>query len=154
MWTTSFQTAWRYKRFDVRTTPLVVKSWSQKWWKCTLDVPQVAERAHYNPSVFNFPFHPSYSRWSRSIRSVFQEPFFNFQNLFPPMPSFGRNFFGSMDPMMDFDTDANSNEGNFLFFLSFNSEWETHLTDCVHICLQTGASTRTWSSPNPLATAR
>lgn len=32
------------------------------------------------------------------------------------MPSFGRNFWGSMDPMMDFDTDANSNEGMFFCF--------------------------------------
>lgn len=33
------------------------------------------------------------------------------------MPSFGRNVFGSMDPMMDFDRDANSNEGTFVFYL-------------------------------------
>lgn len=149
-WTASFQTAWRYKtpRTDVRQMP--PSGQRQKCWKCTLDVPQVAERAHYNPSVYSFPLRLPYSRWSRSIRSLFHEPFFNFRNVFPPMPSFGRNFFGSM---MDFDTDANSNEGTFFFFTS-NSEWETHLRDCVHVWLQTGASTRTWSSPNPSATAR
>lgn len=31
------------------------------------------------------------------------------------MPSFSRNLFGSMDSMMDFDTDATPNQGTFLF---------------------------------------
>ncbi|CAG03522.1 unnamed protein product, partial [Tetraodon nigroviridis] len=74
------------------------------------DSMKVAERAHLSPSVFSFSLRPPYSRWRRSIQTLFQEPFFNFRDLFPPMPNFGRNFFGSMDPMMDLDTDANSNE--------------------------------------------
>lgn len=65
--------------------------------------------------MFHIPFHPPYSRWGRSIRSLFREPFFNFQNLFPPMPSFSRNLFGSMDPVMDFDADATPDEGTFIF---------------------------------------
>lgn len=41
------------------------------------------------------------------------------------MPNFGRNFFGSMDPMMDFDTNTNSNEGMFCFgVFFFTSNWE------------------------------
>lgn len=64
--------------------------------------------------MFHIPLYPPYSRWGRSIRSLFQEPFFNFRNLFPPMPSFGRNLFGSMDSMTDFDTDATPNEGTFI----------------------------------------
>lgn len=136
VWTASFQTAWRYKSFsfDIRQTPPSGQSWGWTWWKCTLDVPQVAERAHYNPSIFSFPFHPTYSHWGRSIRSLFQEPFFNFQNLFPPMPSFGRNFFGSMDPMMDFDTDANSNEGMFFFLPQTWNEKLTYETVSVSGC--------------------
>lgn len=31
------------------------------------------------------------------------------------MPSFGRDLFGSVDSMMDFDTDATPNEGTFIF---------------------------------------
>lgn len=78
------------------------------------------------------------------------------------MPSFGRNFFGSMDPMLDFDTDANSNEGTiifgfvclFVFFFYLKLRMRNSPRDCVHVWLQTGVSTRTWSSPNPSATAR
>ncbi|XP_056872237.1 clusterin [Takifugu flavidus] len=74
------------------------------------DSMKVAGRADQGPSMFHIPLHPPYSRWGRSIRSLFREPFFNFQNLFPPMPSFGRNLFGSVDSMMDFDTGATPNE--------------------------------------------
>lgn len=51
-----------------------------------------------------------YIRRSRSIRSLFHDPFRNFQSLFAPMSGMGRNFFSSMGSMMDMDTDTVPNE--------------------------------------------
>lgn len=82
-----------------------------KQW--ALVVPQVAERASFSAPLFHIPIHSPYSRWSRSIRSLFQEPFFDFSKLFPPMPNFGRNFFNSVDPMLDLDTDAAPDQGRW-----------------------------------------
>ncbi|XP_058468626.1 clusterin [Solea solea] len=79
------------------------------------DSMKVADHVHYNPPVFYIPrFFGSYIRHRRSIRSVFQNPFHGFQSLFAPMMGMGRNFFGSMDSMMDTDLipdeDSNVNE--------------------------------------------
>ncbi|XP_040920933.1 clusterin [Toxotes jaculatrix] len=75
------------------------------------DSMKVATHVHYNPPVFYFPnFLGQYSRQSRSIRSLFRDPFHGFQNLFSPMMGMGRNFFGSMGSMMDIDSDTPPNE--------------------------------------------
>lgn len=75
------------------------------------DSMKVADHVHYNPPVFYFPnFLGPYTRHSRSIRSLFHDPFHNFQSLFSPMMGMGRNFFSSMGSMMDIDSDAAPNE--------------------------------------------
>lgn len=70
------------------------------------DSMKVADHVHYSPPVFFIPgfFSP---RRSRSIRSLFQDPFHNFQSLFSPMMGMGRNFFSSMGSMMDGDIAPN-----------------------------------------------
>ncbi|XP_026197993.1 clusterin [Anabas testudineus] len=74
------------------------------------DSMKVADHIHYSPPGFFLPsFLGPYTRRSRSIRSLFHNPFQGFQNLFPPMMGMGRNIF-SMDSMMDIDTDTPPNE--------------------------------------------
>ncbi|XP_033505326.1 clusterin isoform X2 [Epinephelus lanceolatus] len=74
------------------------------------DSMKVADHVHHNPPAFYFPsFLGPYTRHSRSIRSLFHDPFHNFQSMFSPMMGMGRNFFssmGSMGSMMDIDPDA------------------------------------------------
>nr|XP_061806924.1 clusterin-like [Nerophis lumbriciformis] len=73
------------------------------------DSMKVADHVHYNPPIFGLPsFFPS--RWRRSIHSLFHDPFPSFQGLFSNMMSMHRNPFGSFGSMMDFDTDAPTNE--------------------------------------------
>lgn len=75
------------------------------------DSMKVADHVHYNPPVFFIPnFLGPYTRRSRSIRSLFHDPFHNFQSLFSPMMGMGRNFFSSMGSMMDIDSDAAPND--------------------------------------------
>uniref|UniRef100_UPI0037E7745F clusterin n=1 Tax=Semicossyphus pulcher TaxID=241346 RepID=UPI0037E7745F len=71
------------------------------------DSMKVADHVHYSPPVF---FLGPFNRRSRSIRSLFRDPFHSFQNLFSPMTGMGRNFFSSMGSMMDMDTDMTPNE--------------------------------------------
>ncbi|XP_051265266.1 clusterin [Dicentrarchus labrax] len=74
------------------------------------DSMKVADHVHYSPPVFFLPnFLGPYTRRSRSIRSLFRDPFHSFQNLFSPMTDVTRNFFSSMGSMMD-DTDTAPNE--------------------------------------------
>ncbi|XP_074540650.1 clusterin [Halichoeres trimaculatus] len=71
------------------------------------DSMRAAEHVHYSPPVFYLgPF----TRHTRSIRSLFRDPFHGFQDLFNPMMGMSRNFFSSMGSMMDFDTDMSPNE--------------------------------------------
>lgn len=71
------------------------------------DSMKVADHVHDGPPVFFLPsFLGPYTRRSRSIRSLLQDPFSGFQSLFSPMMGMGRNFFRSMDSMMDIDSDA------------------------------------------------
>ncbi|XP_035534661.1 clusterin [Morone saxatilis] len=75
------------------------------------DSMKVADHVHYSPPVFFLPnFLGPYTRRSRSIRSLFRDPFHSFQNLFSPMTGVTRNFFSSMGSMMDIDTDTAPNE--------------------------------------------
>ncbi|XP_059212691.1 clusterin [Centropristis striata] len=75
------------------------------------DSMRVADHVHYSPPVLFFPnFLQPYSRRSRSIRSLFRDPFHGFQGLFSPMMGMGRNFFSSMGSMMDMDSDGAPNE--------------------------------------------
>lgn len=78
------------------------------------DSMKVADHVHHSPPVFYFPnFLGPYTRHSRSIRSLFHDPFHNFQSMFSPMMGMGRNFFssmGSMGSMMDIDPDTAPNE--------------------------------------------
>lgn len=78
------------------------------------DSMKVADHVHHNPPAFYFPsFLGPYTRHSRSIRSLFHDPFHNFQSMFSPMMGMGRNFFssmGSMGSMMDIDPDTAPNE--------------------------------------------
>ncbi|KAM9338847.1 clusterin [Symphorus nematophorus] len=75
------------------------------------DSMKVADHEHYNPPVFFIPsFLGPYTRQSRSIRSLFRDPFHSFHNLFSPMTGMGRNFFSSMGSMMDIDSDTPPNE--------------------------------------------
>ncbi|KAL7388936.1 hypothetical protein ABVT39_023625 [Epinephelus coioides] len=75
------------------------------------DSMKVADHVHHNPPVFYFPnFLGPYTRHSRSIRSLFHDPFHNFQSMFSPMMGMGRNFFSSMGSMMDIDPDTAPNE--------------------------------------------
>ncbi|CAJ1078338.1 clusterin [Xyrichtys novacula] len=71
------------------------------------DSMKVEDHIHYSPPVF---FLSPFARHSRSIRSLFRDPFHGFQNLFSPMMGMGRNFFSSMGSVMDFDTDMTPNE--------------------------------------------
>ncbi|XP_031717415.1 clusterin [Anarrhichthys ocellatus] len=71
------------------------------------DSMKVADHVHYNPPVF---FFPNFLGPRRSIRSLFQDRFHGFQNLFSPMMGMGRNFFSSMGSMMDMDSDTAPNE--------------------------------------------
>ncbi|XP_054474418.1 clusterin [Anoplopoma fimbria] len=71
------------------------------------DSMKVADHVHYNPPVFYFP---NFLGPSRSIRSLFHNPFHGFQNLFTPMMGMGRNFFDSMGSMTDMDSDTVPNE--------------------------------------------
>ena len=74
--------------------------------------PQVADHVHYNPPALFLPsFLSPFTRHSRSVRSLFHDPFQGFQSLFSPMMGMGKNFFGSMDSMMDMDTDTAPNQG-------------------------------------------
>lgn len=74
------------------------------------DSMRVADHVHYNPPVFFFSnFLSPYTRRSRSIRSLFRDPFHGFQSLFSPM-GMGRNFFSSMGSMMDIDSDTPPND--------------------------------------------
>lgn len=75
------------------------------------DSMKVADHVHHNPPAFYFPsFLGPYTRHSRSIRSLFHDPFHNFQSMFSPMMGMGRNFFSSMGSMMDIDPDTAPNE--------------------------------------------
>lgn len=75
------------------------------------DSMKVADHVHHSPPVFYFPnFLGPYTRHSRSIRSLFHDPFHNFQSMFSPMMGMGRNFFSSMGSMMDIDPDTAPNE--------------------------------------------
>lgn len=75
------------------------------------DSMKVADHVHYNPPVFYLPnFLGPYARQTRSIRSLFRDPFHGFQNLFSPMSGMSRNFFSSMGSMMDMDSDTPPNE--------------------------------------------
>ncbi|XP_034436392.1 clusterin [Hippoglossus hippoglossus] len=75
------------------------------------DSMKVADHVHYSPPSFFLPsFLSPFTRHSRSVRSLFHDPFQGFQSLFSPMVGMGKNFFGSMDSMMDMDTDTASNE--------------------------------------------
>ncbi|XP_008283239.1 clusterin [Stegastes partitus] len=75
------------------------------------DSMKVADHVHYTPPVFFFPnFLSPHNRRSRSIRSLFHDPFHGFQNLFSPMMGMSRNFFSSMGSMMDIDSDSPPNE--------------------------------------------
>ncbi|MEQ2283486.1 hypothetical protein AMECASPLE_011816 [Ameca splendens] len=66
---------------------------------------------HINPPGFFFPkFLAPVTRRARSIHMLFHDPFHNFQSLFSPMMGMSRNLFGSMDSMMDLDSDAAPNE--------------------------------------------
>ncbi|XP_017267217.1 clusterin [Kryptolebias marmoratus] len=61
---------------------------------------------HVHPPMFFFPkFLAPMSRHSRSIHTLFHNPFPNFQSLFSPMMGMDRNLFGSFDSMMDLDSD-------------------------------------------------
>ncbi|KAM6906123.1 clusterin isoform 1-T2 [Lycodopsis pacificus] len=71
------------------------------------DSMKVADHVHYNPPAF---FFPNFLGPRRSIRSLFQDPFHGFQNLFSPMMGMGRNLFSSMGSMMDMDSDTAPNE--------------------------------------------
>ncbi|XP_060947781.1 clusterin [Limanda limanda] len=75
------------------------------------DSMKVADHVHLNPPVFFLPsFLSPFTRHRRSVRSLFRDPFQGFQSLFSPMVGMGKNFFGSMDSMMDMDADTAPNE--------------------------------------------
>lgn len=75
---------------------------------------QVADQGHFGSTSFLLPglLGP---RITRSIHSIFHNPFQGFHNLFAPIPDINSNFFSSMDSMMgmdlDLDTDVVPNEG-------------------------------------------
>ncbi|KAG7222692.1 hypothetical protein INR49_026301 [Caranx melampygus] len=72
------------------------------------DTRKVAEQGSFWPFMApSFFLSPNQRRVTRSL---FNNPFHGFQNLFSPMMGMGRNFFGSMDSMMDIDTDVAPNE--------------------------------------------
>ncbi|XP_034756270.1 clusterin [Etheostoma cragini] len=71
------------------------------------DSMKVADHVLYNPPVFFFPnFLGPYTRQSRSVHSLFHNPFHGFQDLFSPMRDMSRNIFSSMGSMMNIDSDA------------------------------------------------
>ncbi|XP_032398487.1 clusterin [Etheostoma spectabile] len=75
------------------------------------DSMKVADHVLYNPPVFFFPnFLGPYPRRSRSVHSLFHNPFHGFQDLFSPMRDISRNIFSSMGSMMNIDSDAPPNE--------------------------------------------
>lgn len=75
------------------------------------DSMKVADHVHADHPMFFFPkFLVPYARHSRSIRSLFQDPFHNFQSLFSPMMGMSRNFFDSMSSMIDMESDTSPNE--------------------------------------------
>ncbi|KAM9839959.1 clusterin [Aulostomus maculatus] len=75
------------------------------------DSMKVADHVHDSPPVFFLPnFFGPRSRGYRSIRSLFHNPFDGFQSLFSPMMGMSRNFFGSMDSMMDMDMETPTEE--------------------------------------------
>ncbi|XP_061562880.1 clusterin isoform X2 [Cololabis saira] len=66
------------------------------------DSMKVADHIHLSPPVFFFNnFLGPHARRSRSLHSLFHDPFHNFQSLFSPMMGMSRNLFGSTDPVMD-----------------------------------------------------
>lgn len=75
---------------------------------------QVADQGHFGTTSFLLPglLGP---RITRSIHSIFHNPFQGFHHLFAPIPDINSNFFSSMDSMMgmdlDLDTDVVPNEG-------------------------------------------
>ncbi|KAL6095709.1 clu [Pungitius sinensis] len=71
------------------------------------DSMKVADHLHYEPPAFYFP---NFLGPTRSIRSLFQDPFHGFQNMFSPMMGMGKNFFSSMGSMMDINSDTAPNE--------------------------------------------
>ncbi|XP_037305398.2 clusterin [Pungitius pungitius] len=71
------------------------------------DSMKVADHLHYEPPAFYFP---NFLGPTRSIRSLFQDPFHGFQNMFSPMMGMGRNLFSSMGSMMDINSDTAPNE--------------------------------------------
>lgn len=80
----------------------------------------MADHLHHDPPGF---FFPNFLGPTRSIRSLFQDPFHGFQNLFSPMMGMGKNFLSSVGSMMDIDSDTAPNEGTssdlFGFGLNF-----------------------------------
>lgn len=99
---------------------------------CASGVPQVADHVHYNPPVFYLPnFLGPYARQTRSIRSLFRDPFHGFQNLFSPMSGMSRNFFSSMGSMMDMDSDTPPNEGTFYHMFYLNHDYRCFCTFVV-----------------------
>ncbi|XP_072218255.1 clusterin [Leuresthes tenuis] len=71
------------------------------------DSMKVADHIHPNPPLFYFPnFLAPYTRRSRSSRSVFHDPFHNFQNLFSPLIGMSMSVFGPMDSMTDMYSDT------------------------------------------------
>ncbi|XP_051816882.1 clusterin isoform X2 [Acanthochromis polyacanthus] len=75
------------------------------------DSMKVADHIHDTPPMFFFPnFLSPHIRQSRSVHSLFHDPFHGFQNLFSPMMGMSRNFFSSMGSMMDIDSDTPPNE--------------------------------------------
>lgn len=76
-----------------------------------LDSMKAADQVHYDrPAFFPRSWAPLFIRQSRSIRSLFHNPFPSFQSLFSPMTGMSRNFFSSMGSMMDIDSDTPPNE--------------------------------------------
>ncbi|XP_040016161.1 clusterin [Gasterosteus aculeatus] len=71
------------------------------------DSMKVADHLHHDPPGF---FFPNFLGPTRSIRSLFQDPFHGFQNLFSPMMGMGKNFLSSVGSMMDIDSDTAPNE--------------------------------------------
>ncbi|XP_069578439.1 clusterin [Brachyistius frenatus] len=79
------------------------------------DSMKVADHGQHSPPVFFFSnFLSPYTRHSRSVPSLFHEPFQGFQNLFSPMMGMSRNFLSSMGSMMDMDSDTSPNQDGSL----------------------------------------
>ncbi|KAM8832115.1 clusterin [Spinachia spinachia] len=71
------------------------------------DSMKVSDHLHYDPPAF---FFPNFLGPTRSIRSLFQDPFHGFQNMFSPMMGMGKNFLSSVGSMMDVNSDTAPNE--------------------------------------------